>query len=91
MTMPYRFNQKVIPIHHTKIDGTKQIGSVIGIEKLPDATYLRLYSLKQYLSKFTQYRYKVAYQDSFTKNFCSEWFLESDLIPYIKEKETKDV
>lgn len=74
-----RFKQKVKILSSKKNDERYNYGRIVGIELIQDGYYLGYSSEKEYLSRFTVPKYKVAYIDCVTKSACTEWFLEKDL------------
>lgn len=77
--MRFRLGKKVKIIPSKKISGAFNHGKVIGIELTPSAYYLGHRGEKEYLSRFTVPRYKVAYVDCVTKHGSVEWFNENEL------------
>ena len=77
--MKFRMNGKVKIISNKKVDGRYNYGTILGIEKIQDDFYLGYTSEKEFLSRYTQYKYKVVYIDCVTQRANEEWFHEDDL------------
>lgn len=75
----FRMKQKVKIASQQKIDGRFNFGTIIGIEYEPDAYYLGYKSEREYVSRFTVPKYKVAYIDCYTNRANMEYFYDSDL------------
>ncbi len=62
-----------------KTDGRFNSGKIIGVEAMADNLYLGYVSKKEFLSRFTVFRYKLAYIDCVTKRAGTDWFSEGEI------------
>lgn len=74
-----RMNKKVKILSGQKTDGRFNAGVIVGIELTEDNHYLGYRSASEFLKRFTNPRYKVAYIDCVTERACTEWFYEREL------------
>jgi hypothetical protein len=79
MKIKFRLGQWV-RIQKPRTDGTTDAGVIVGIEIIKDAHYLGFYSFQSFEESFKIAKYKVAYQNGFTRSFIEEWFEEEILL-----------
>lgn len=77
MKPKFRLKQKVRVLSVIKTNGDLVFGTVIGVELYSPKTYWGYVNEKEYFSRFTDYRYLVAYEMS--RSFIREYFEESKL------------
>lgn len=75
----FRLGATVTILASEKSDGRFNKGKIIGIEATTDNLYLGYVSKKEFLSRFTVFRYKLAYIDCFTKRAGTDWFSEAEI------------
>ena len=80
----FRMKQKVTITSKQKTDGRYNNGRIIGIELIENAMYLGYRNEREFMDRFTESRYKVAYIDCFTERACTEWYYEKELEKYVK-------
>lgn len=76
--MALRMGKKV-KILRQKTDGRFNFGKIVGVELMEDNMYLGYMNKREYLSRFTVPRYKVAYIDVVTERACTEWFNDNEV------------
>lgn len=74
-----KMKAKVKILNSQKTDGRFNFGRVVGIEMTQNGLFLGYTSEREFMSRFTIPRYKVAYVDCFTAKACAEWFDEAQL------------
>lgn len=79
MKPKYKLGMRVQIHAFPKSDGRLNSGKVVGVEAIQDATYIGYVDENEFLKRFSEYTYKVAYIDCFTKKACAAWYRQEDL------------
>jgi len=81
----FRMKQNVIILSSKKMNGSYNIGKIIGIEYIESDYHLGYMNKSEYYNRFTVPKFKVAYIDCVTNRAGYEWFLENELTKELQE------
>lgn len=73
----FKMNQRVVVPKNWIDTSIVCKGTIMGIEKVQNGTYLGAYSFEEYKSRFTRTRYKLIYEHN--GRIYEEWFSDTEL------------